>query len=220
MERLAGRRAPHVDAALGLTISSAASLELTTIVDIGFTALSREPALWAHGQGQAMNSVSGNRIDNLVHAISVLIVEDNQYMRKVVRNILVNIGVKNIHEAVDGIAGLEAIRMFAPDLVILDWEMPLLNGAELVRIVRSPGVFPVPDIPIIMLTGHVQRWRVVEAANLGVNEFLKKPVSGKALLDRIVAILTKPRPMGRLGEYYGPEPRKPIHERVEKVFVS
>ena len=94
----------------------------------------------------------------------MLIVDDNQYMRKVIRNILVNIGVKNIHEAADGIAGLEAIRMFAPDLVILDWEMPLLNGAELVRIVRSPGVFPVPDVPIIMLTGHVERWRVIEAS--------------------------------------------------------
>ena len=138
-----------------------------------------------------MSSTANNRIDKLVQSIAVLIVDDNQYMRKVVRNILVNIGVKNIHEARDGIAGLEAIRMFAPDLVILDWEMPLLNGAELVRIVRSPGVFPVPDVPIIMLTGHVERWRVIEASRLGVNEFLKKPVSGKALLDRIVAILTQ-----------------------------
>src|SRR5215831_18339096 len=170
-----------------------------------------------------MAVVASSRIDKLIQSLAVLIVEDNQYMRKVIRNILVNIGVKNVHEAVDGVSGLEAIRMFAPNLVILDWEMPLLNGAELVRIVRSPGVFPVPDIPIIMLTGHVQRWRVVEAANLGVNEFLKKPVSGKALLDRIVAILTKPRPMVRLGDYYGPEPRKPVHERqdrTEKVFVN
>ena len=62
--------------------------------------------------------------------------------------------------------------------------MPLLNGAELVRIVRSPGVFPGADVPIIMLTGHVERWRVIEASRLGVNEFLRKPVSGKALLDR------------------------------------
>jgi two-component system, chemotaxis family, chemotaxis protein CheY len=152
----------------------------------------------------------------------VLVIDDNQYMRKVIRNILIGIGVKNIHEAVDGISGLEAIRMFAPNLVILDWEMPLLNGAELVRLVRSPGTFPVPDVPIIMLTGHVQRWRVVEAANLGVNEFLKKPVSGKALLDRMVTILTRPRPMVRLGDYYGPEPRKPVHERKdgEKVLVN
>ena len=77
---------------------------------------------------------------------------------------------------------------------------------------RSPGVFPVPDVPIIMLTGHVERWRVIEASRLGVNEFLKKPVSGKALLDRIVAILTHPRAMVRLGDYYGPEPRKLFYE--------
>ena len=164
-----------------------------------------------------MNAVSSTRVDKLVQSIAVLIVDDNQYMRKVVRNILVNIGVKNIHEAADGIAGLEAIRMFAPDLVILDWEMPLLNGAELVRIVRSPGVFPVPDVPIIMLTGHVERWRVMEATRLGVNEFLKKPVSGKSLLERIISILTRPRAMVRLGDYYGPEPRKHYYEPMRKL---
>src|SRR3954463_14857643 len=167
-----------------------------------------------------MHSMATNRIDRLVQSITVLIVEDNQYMRKVVRNILVNIGVKNIHEAPDGIAGLEAIRMLAPDLVILDWEMPLLNGAELVRIVRSPGVFPVPDVPIIMLTGHVERWRVIEASRLGVNEFLKKPVSGKALLDRIVAILTHPRAMVRLGDYYGPEPGQLFYEPMQKMIAA
>ena len=167
-----------------------------------------------------MGSASNNRIDKLVQSLTVLVVDDNQYMRKVVRNLLVNLGVKNIHEAPDGIAGLEAIRMFAPDLVILDWEMPLLNGAELVRIVRSPGVFPVPDVPIIMLTGHVERWRVIEASRLGVNEFLKKPVSGKALLDRIVAILTHPRAMVRLGDYYGPEPRKLFYEPMQKMIAA
>jgi DNA-binding response OmpR family regulator len=166
-----------------------------------------------------MEAFISRKIEKLLQSIEVLVIDDNQYMRKVIRNILTSLGVKNVHEAVDGVSGLEAIRTLAPGLVILDWEMPLLNGAELVRIVRSPGVFPVPDVPIIMLTGHGQRWRVVEAANLGVNEFLRKPVSGKALLDRMVAILTKPRAMVRLGDYYGPEPRKPVHDRTEKVFV-
>jgi two-component system chemotaxis response regulator CheY len=171
-----------------------------------------------------MDSVIPRKVEKLLHSIEVLVIDDNPYMRKVVRNLLTSLGVKNVHEAVDGAAGLEAIRMFAPSLVILDWEMPLLNGAELVRMVRAPGVFPIPDVPIIMLTGHVQRWRVIEAASLGVNEFLKKPVSGKALLDRMVAILTKPRPMVRLGDYYGPEPRKAIHEqradRTEKILLN
>ena len=162
-----------------------------------------------------MASTVTNRVDKLLASITVLVVDDNQYMRKVVRNILVSLGVKNILEAPDGTSGLEAIRMFAPDLVILDWEMPLLSGAEVVRVVRSPGVFPVPDVPIIMLTAHVERWRVMEATRLGVHEFLKKPVSGKALLDRMVTILTRPRPMVRLGEYYGPEPRKLMHELLQ-----
>jgi two-component system chemotaxis response regulator CheY len=164
-----------------------------------------------------MASLLSKKVEKLVHSVEVLIVDDNQFMRKVVRNLLVNLGVKNIHEAGDGIGGLEAIRMFAPDIVILDWEMPLLNGAELARIVRSPGVFPVPDVPIIMLTGHVQRWRIDEAQRLGINEFLKKPVSGKALLDRIVAILAHPRPMVRRGDYYGPEPRRQTYEPVRRA---
>jgi len=104
-------------------------------------------------------------------------------------------------------AALEAIRENKPDVVVLDWEMPLLNGPELVRIVRSPGVFPTPDVPIIMLTGHLERWRVLEAAKLGVNEFLCKPVSAKSLHDRLISILLKPREIVRVGNYYGPAPR-------------
>jgi two-component system chemotaxis response regulator CheY len=154
-------------------------------------------------------------IADLVQALSVLVVDDNQYMRKMVRNLLVNCGIKEIYEAADGIAALDAIRTMAPDVVILDWEMPLLSGAELVRIVRSPGVFPMPDIPIIMLTGHCERWRVVEAVRLGVNEYLTKPVSAKAIYDRLVAIMAQPRPVVQLGDYYGPEPRKLLSESME-----
>jgi two-component system, chemotaxis family, chemotaxis protein CheY len=116
--------------------------------------------------------------------------------------------VRAVYEAADGIDGLDAIRTIAPDVVILDWEMPLLNGAEFVRIVRSPGVFPMSDVPIIMLSSYGERWRVVEAVRLGVNEFLCKPVSAQSLLDRMISILAKPRPFVQLGDYYGPEPRK------------
>jgi two-component system, chemotaxis family, chemotaxis protein CheY len=151
-------------------------------------------------------------IEDLIQSLSVLVVDDNQYMRKMIRNLLVNCGIKDIYEAADGIAALDGIRTMGPDVVILDWEMPLLSGAELVRIVRSPGVFPMPDIPIIMLTGHCERWRVVEAVRLGVNEFLTKPVSAKAIYDRLISIMMQPRPVVQLGDYYGPEPRKLLAE--------
>jgi CheY-like chemotaxis protein len=155
------------------------------------------------------------QIENIVQSLCVLVVDDNQYMRKMIRNLLVNCGIKDIYEAADGIAALDAIRTMAPDVVILDWEMPMLSGPELVRIVRSPGVFPTPDIPIIILTGHCERWRVVEAVRLGVNEYLTKPVSAKALYDRFVSIITQPRPSVQLGDYYGPEPRKLVADAVD-----
>ncbi|MEI7804999.1 MAG: response regulator [Hyphomicrobiales bacterium] len=144
----------------------------------------------------------------LLASIKVLVVDDEHYMRKVIRTLLMSIGVRSIHEAPDGLAGLEAIRNLAPDIVILDWEMPGLDGPAFVRMVRSPETFQFPDVPIIMLTGHGERSRVVEAVRIGVNEFLLKPVSSKGLQDRIVSVLAKPRPVVQSGSYYGPAPRK------------
>ena len=156
--------------------------------------------------------ILGRQADVLIQQLVVLVVEDNTFMRKLVRGMLNNIGVKTVYEAADGIDGLEMIRTTVPDVVILDWEMPLLNGPELVRIVRSPGVFPMPDIPIIMLTGHAYRSRVAESVQLGVNEMLCKPVSAKALYDRLISILFKPRHSVRFGDYYGPAPRRLVVE--------
>ena len=164
-------------------------------------------------------SLSKNRIDEQIQSLAVLVVDDNQYTRKMVRNLLINCGVKEVFEAADGIAALDAIRSIGPDVVVLDWEMPLLSGAELVRIVRSPGVFPTPDIPIIMLTAHGERWRVVEAVRLGVHEYLIKPVSAKSLYDRLAAIVAQPRPVVQRGDYYGPEPRNTISHALDEAPI-
>ena len=141
-------------------------------------------------------------------AAKVVVVDDEHYMRKVVRTMLMSIGMRDVHEAPDGAAGLELIRAMKPDVVILDWQMPGLDGPSFVRMVRSPATFPYPDVPIIMLTGHGERSHVIEAVKIGVNEFLLKPVSVKALQDRVIAVLTKPRQIMKNGDYYGPAPRK------------
>ena len=142
--------------------------------------------------------------------LKVLLVDDEHYMRKVVRTLLMSIGVREIHEAPDGLSGLDAIRTLAPDVVILDWEMPGLDGAGFLRIVRQPETFPYPAVPVIMLTGHGERSRVIEAMETGVHEFLLKPISSKALADRLTAVISNPRKLVRRGSYYGPEPRKPV----------
>src|SRR5471030_2232953 len=113
----------------------------------------------------------------LFAATKVLVVDDEHYMRKVVRTLLMSIGVRTIYEAPDGPTGLETIRTAAPDVVIVDWQMPRLDGASFVRMVRSPETFPYPTEPILMLTGQGERPAVAEAVQVGVNEFLLKPVS-------------------------------------------
>jgi two-component system, chemotaxis family, chemotaxis protein CheY len=151
----------------------------------------------------------------LLQQLHVLVVDDSPFIRAIVRNLLSTIGVKRVTEAGDGLAALAMIREEVPGVIILDWEMPLLNGPELVRIVRSPGVFPAPDIPIIMLSAHGEQWRILESVKLGVNEFLCKPVSAKALFDRLMSMLLKPRESVQLGDYYGPAPRLPVSETPE-----
>ena len=164
-------------------------------------------------------SINARQAQAMVQQLCVLVVDDNAFMRKLVRSMLHNIGVKTVFEAADGIDALEMIRTAAPDVVILDWEMPLLNGPELVRIVRSPAVFPMPDIPIIMLTGYGDRRRVAQTVRLGVNEVLCKPVSARALFDRLVSILLKPRASVKVGDYYGPEPRLSSKEPKKKLAL-
>src|SRR5882672_8085352 len=92
-----------------------------------------------------------------VSSAKVLIVDDEYYARKVIRTLLLSVGVTDVHDACDGASGLAAIRLLAPDVVILDWEMPGMHGSDFVRQVRAPATFPYPGVPIIVLTGHGER---------------------------------------------------------------
>jgi CheY-like chemotaxis protein len=140
-------------------------------------------------------------------ALKVLVV-NGPAMRKVTRSLLQSIGVRTIYEATDGRSGLHAICTLRPDVVVLDWEIPSLSGPQVMRAVRAPNEFPRPDVPVIMLTCCGERSLVLEAVNLGVNELLLRPVSSQALLARFISIIANPRRMVRIGDYYGPEPRR------------
>ena len=150
-----------------------------------------------------------DKIAMLLGARKILVIDDEHYTRKVIKTLLMTMGVTSIQEAPDGYAGLEIIPTFAPHVVLCDWEMPGMDGPSFVRAVRSPDTFPYPDVPIIMLTAHGERSRVVEASRLGIHEYLLKPVSSQALQARLLSVITHPRKMVRRGDYYGPEPRKP-----------
>jgi CheY-like chemotaxis protein len=151
----------------------------------------------------------GRPVDKLIENLGILVVDENQYMRKLTRMMLMNLGSKTIYEAADGVAALDLIRTANPDIAIIDWALPVLSGSQVIKIVRSPEVFPKPHLPIIMLTVCAQRSQVAEAMRLGVHEFLVKPTSPQALRDRLLSIVAQPRPMVRIGKLYVPQPRRP-----------
>jgi CheY-like chemotaxis protein len=142
-----------------------------------------------------------------IQGLAILVVDDNAYMRRLTRMMLVTLGAKLVYEAGDGLAALEIVRSADPDVMLLERDIPILSSADLLRILRSPDLFPRPDLPVIMLTRDARRDHVMEALRLGANELLVKPTSPKALQDRLLSVVANPRPMVRIGEYYVPQPR-------------
>jgi two-component system, chemotaxis family, chemotaxis protein CheY len=163
--------------------------------------------------------MSEKKTQNAIESLAILVADANLYTRKMTRMMLVNLGAKAIYEAGDGVAALDAIRNVSPDVMILNWDLPILDGTEVMRIVRSPGVFPKPGLPIIMLTDCAKRSRITAAVRLGVHEFLVKPISPKTLQQRLLSIVLNPRPMVRAGKYYIPMPRRRI-DLKEFIYAS
>lgn len=138
--------------------------------------------------------------------LRAIVVDDSLYMCRLLRTMLASFGVREVREAHDGAEALEQLGTNAIDFMILDWEMPVLDGAELVRLIRKPD-HPMAYLPIIVLTGYSTENRAREAMKLGVNDILLKPCSPKALYDRVVDCVINPRPFIRNAEYFGPKPR-------------
>jgi CheY-like chemotaxis protein len=137
-----------------------------------------------------------------------LLIDDNPHMRRIVRGLLYGFGAREVFEAEDGAAGLEAFTHNVPDIVITDWAMPIFDGLELTQMIRQPDANPNPFVPIIMLSEHSEKRRVMAARDAGVNEFLVKPISSNALYQRLVNIVANPRPFIRSETYFGPDRRR------------
>lgn len=137
-----------------------------------------------------------------------LVIDDNTFMRRVIRALLHGFGAREVFEAEDGASGLESFMAHQPDVVILDWEMPILDGLEVARMIRTPSNSVNPYTPIIMVSGHSEKNRVNQARDAGVNEFLVKPISSKALYDRVFAVVANPRNFVKTKTFFGPDRRR------------
>ena len=140
--------------------------------------------------------------------LSILVVDDNRHMQILLNEILRAIGVRQIYAANDGAEALQIMRNNAIDIVMTDLAMQPLDGIDFVRLLRNSPDSPNPMAPVIMITGHSTLRRVAEARDVGVNEFLSKPVTARGLLMRIGLVVDQPRAFIRTEDYFGPDRRR------------
>ena len=141
-------------------------------------------------------------------ALRVLIVEDNQHMRSLLRSLLNVVGIREIFEANNGVAALEIMREKKCDLILTDLAMAPMDGIEFTRQVRLAERSPNPFVPIIMITGHTERQKVEAARDSGVTEFLAKPITAQSLFSRVAEIVERPRAFVRCDSFFGPDRRR------------
>jgi CheY-like chemotaxis protein len=145
----------------------------------------------------------------------VLLVDDNQHMRLIVGAVLAGIGVQEVRECWDGAEALDMLRQWPADVAFVDFHMSPIDGVEFTRLVRNASDSPNPFLPIVMITGYAERTRVMEARDAGVTEFVVKPVTARAVVDRLNNVIFRPRPFIRTANYFGPDRRRkddPAHK--------
>ena len=128
----------------------------------------------------------------------VLVAEPGVHMRRIVREILLRAGIKRIIEAVDGAEALGQYTTLVPDIVILEWDMPMLSGEDFIRLARTSPETAKRDTPIIVTCTNPTKATIDLAIKLGIHDILAKPLSPKALCARMHASVLRAREAQRL----------------------
>lgn len=128
-------------------------------------------------------------------------------MRKLLLTLLSGLGLRDIELAEDGIAAFEAFENGRFDLVLVDWQMPIVNGEELTRRIRSSPE-PYCFVPIIAVTAFSEKRHIISARDCGVTEILCKPISAKSIYLRIANCILNQRDFVRTRAFFGPDRRR------------
>lgn len=140
--------------------------------------------------------------------LTAMFVDDSPYMRKLIHDLLILMGLGKVITAADGEAALKLYKEQVPDLLITDANMAPMDGFEFVRRIRMDPDNPNPFVPIIMLSGHVEMANIERARDQGVTEYLAKPVSAQSLMTRVISVIERPRQFVKVGPYFGPDRRR------------
>ncbi len=144
------------------------------------------------------------RIANL----SFLIIDDNQMMVRIIRTLLHGLGVHDVYDASDAAAGFEELRNSDIDIILLDNLMDTIGGIEFARMIRNAPDSPNPQIPIIMISAYAEKAHILQARDVGVNEYICKPISANTLKQRILGVTERPRAFIISPKYVGPDRRR------------
>jgi two-component system chemotaxis response regulator CheY len=117
------------------------------------------------------------------HKMNILVVDDFSTMRRIVKNILRQLGYDNIVEADDGTTALEVLKREKIDFIISDWNMPQMTGIELLKAVRTSAEWK--DLPFLMVTAEGQKEHVIEAVKHRVSNYVVKPFTPETLTEKI-----------------------------------
>ena len=150
-----------------------------------------------------------NRGDDF-SGLRVLVIDESAPMRRIVRTLLNTFGARDVIEAGNGGEGLARFFEQAPDLVITDLAMPIIDGIELTQMIRQPHETANARTPIIMLTSQTARPCILAARDAGVTEVVANPVWPKALRARIASSLRNPRPFVSTTTFFGPDRRRSL----------
>ena len=121
-------------------------------------------------------------------SMKILAVDDFSTMRRILRNILRQLGYNNISEAEDGVAALESLKHDPVDFVISNWNMPNMTGLELLKAIRADA--NLQDIPVLLVTAEALKENVVEAVKAGASGYIVKPFTAETLKEKIEAIFS------------------------------
>lgn len=121
--------------------------------------------------------------------MKILIVDDFSTMRRIIKNLLRDLGFNNTSEAEDGAAGLAALRAGDFDFLVTDWNMPGMQGIDLLKAVRADT--KLANLPVLMVTAEARRDQIVEAAQAGVNGYVVKPFTAATLKEKIDKIFER-----------------------------
>jgi PleD family two-component response regulator len=120
------------------------------------------------------------------------------HMRRILREILMRGGIRRIIETADGAEAIGQFTMLVPDIVILEWDMPMLSGEDFIRLARSSPETSRRDTPIILTLSRPNKTVIDMAIKLGIEDILVKPLSPKALSTRMQAAVIRAREAQRL----------------------